>query len=42
MIDSIDLKELFQAMETAILSLNVNVLDKIKQLEIKNKAVNIT
>ncbi len=41
-IDSIDLKELFQAMETAIFSLNVNVLDKIKQLEIKNKAVNIT
>ena len=41
-IDSIDLKELFQAMETAIFSLNMNVLDKIKQLEIKNKAVNIT
>ena len=41
-IDSIDLKELFHTMETAIFSLNRNVLGKIKQLEIKNKAINIT
>jgi hypothetical protein len=41
-IDSINLKELFQTMEDSIFSLNKNVLEKLKQLEIKNKAINLT